>query len=80
MPKVSGLLDSVKRSQIWKSIFRHDIPREERGRAQVVLTNVVLHLHPVRTPKSGIRVPVYLVHGGTDLFHFSRGRRSPESC
>ncbi|MDA0745984.1 MAG: cytochrome b N-terminal domain-containing protein [bacterium] len=70
MPKVSGLMDQVKRSQIWKSIFRHDIPRDERGRAQVVLTNFFLHLHPVRTPKSGIRVRYTWCMGGLTFFIF----------
>ena len=69
MPKVSGLMDQVKRSQIWKSVFRHDIPSDERGRAQVVLSNVFLHLHPVRMPKSGIRVRYTWCMGGTDVFH-----------
>ena len=70
MPKISGLLDRTKRSQIWKSIFRHDVPRDERGRAQVVLTNVFLHLHPVRTPKSGIRVRYTWCMGGLTFFIF----------
>jgi quinol-cytochrome oxidoreductase complex cytochrome b subunit len=70
MPKVSGLMDKVKRSQIWKSVFRHDIPSDERGRAQVVLSNVFLHLHPVRTPKSGIRVRYTWCMGGLTFFIF----------
>ena len=70
MPKASNLMDPIKRSQIWKSIFRHDIPSEDRGRAQVVLTNVFLHLHPVRTPKSGIRVRYTWCMGGLTFFLF----------
>ena len=70
MPKTSDLMDQVKRTQIWKSIFRHDIPRDERGRAQVVLTNVFLHLHPVRTPKSGIRIRYTWCMGGLTFFVF----------
>ncbi len=70
MPKAANLMDSIKRSQIWKSIFRHDIPSEDRGRAQVVLTNVFLHLHPVRTPKSGIRVRYTWCMGGLTFFLF----------
>ena len=70
MPKVSGLMDQVKRSQIWKSVFRHDIPSDERGRAQVVLSNVFLHLHPVRMPKSGIRVRYTWCMGGLTFFIF----------
>ena len=70
MAKISGLMDQVKRSQIWKSVFRHDIPRDERGRAQVVLTNVFLHLHPVRMPKSGVRVRYTWCMGGLTFFVF----------
>ncbi len=70
MPKVSGLMDQVKRSQIWKSVFRHDVPSDERGRAQVVLSNVFLHLHPVRMPKSGIRVRYTWCMGGLTFFIF----------
>ncbi len=70
MPKTSDLMDQVKRTQIWRSLFRHDIPRDERGRAQVVLTNVFLHLHPVRTPKSGIRVRYTWCMGGLTFFIF----------
>ena len=70
MPKTSDLMDQVKKTQIWKSIFRHDIPADERGRAQVVLTNVFLHLHPVRTPKSGIRVRYTWCMGGLTFFIF----------
>ena len=70
MPKTSDLMDQVKKTQIWKSIFRHDIPRDERGRAQIVLTNVFLHLHPVRTPKSGIRVRYTWCMGGLTFFIF----------
>ncbi len=63
-------MDQVKRSQIWKSVFRHDIPSDERGRAQVVLSNVFLHLHPVRMPKSGIRVRYTWCMGGLTFFIF----------
>jgi quinol-cytochrome oxidoreductase complex cytochrome b subunit len=70
MPKASDLLDQAKKTQVWKSIFRHDIPRDERGRAQVILTNVFLHLHPVRTPKSGIRVRYTWCMGGLTFFVF----------
>ena len=70
MPKTSDLMDQVKRTQVWRSLFRHDIPRDERGRAQVVLTNIFLHLHTVRTPKSGIRVRYTRCMGGLTFFIF----------
>jgi quinol-cytochrome oxidoreductase complex cytochrome b subunit len=44
------------KSQIWKSIFRVGIPTDNRKRALAMLGNVVLHLHPVKVKKSGIRM------------------------
>ena len=70
MPKASEVMDQIKRSQVWKSIFRHDIPSDDRGRAQTVLSNIFLHLHPVRTPKSGIRVRYTWCMGGLTFFIF----------
>jgi len=70
MPKASNVMDQIKRSQVWKSIFRHDIPSDDRGRAQTVLSNIFLHLHPVRTPKSGIRVRYTWCMGGLTFFIF----------
>ena len=70
MARAPNILDQVKRSQIWKSVFRHDLPSEDRGRAQVVLSNIFLHLHPVRTPKSGIRVRYTWCMGGLTFFIF----------
>ncbi len=70
MPRESNVMDQIKRSQVWKSIFRHDIPSDDRGRAQTVLSNIFLHLHPVRTPKSGIRVRYTWCMGGLTFFIF----------
>ena len=63
-----NLMDQIKRSQIWKSIFRHDIPVDERGRAQIILTNFFLHLHPVRMPKHAIRICYTYCAGGLSFF------------
>jgi hypothetical protein len=46
--------DSIRNSQVWKSIFRHPAPRDRRNRVVVMLTNVFLRLHPVSVRKSGI--------------------------
>ena len=62
--------NSVKDTQIWKSIFRHDAPNDRRTRALVVLSNVFLHLHPVRIHKSGIRVKFTWCMGGLTFFFF----------
>lgn len=47
--------DRVRKSQIWKSIFRHPAPTDRRNRVAVVLTNLILHLHPVTLPQHALR-------------------------
>ena len=56
--------DWLTETQIWTSIFRHAAPINDRNRVLVMLSNVFLHLHPVRLRKSGVRLRLHLVHGG----------------
>jgi hypothetical protein len=35
-------------TQVWTSVFRHERPDTDRNRVLVMLSNVFLHLHPVR--------------------------------
>ena len=42
------LLSPIRKTQVWKSIFRHGPPNTTRNRTLVVLTNFFLHLHPVK--------------------------------
>ena len=53
---VPELMRKVKTSQIWKSIFRHGYEDTPRNRALMILSNVWLHLHPVKMRPAGIRV------------------------
>jgi len=50
-----GLFDRLRNSQVWKSIFRHPPPVDRRNRVVVILTNLVLHLHPVSIQKHALR-------------------------
>jgi len=50
-----SLLDKIRRSQLWKSVFRHPLPVDRRNRVLVVLTNLVLHIHPVSIQKHALR-------------------------
>ena len=69
-----GMLDKLQKgitkSQVWKSIFRVGIPTDNRKRALAMLGNVVLHLHPVKVKKSGIRMSYTWCMGGTSFFLF----------
>jgi len=62
--------DRISRTQVWKSIFRHGYPSSDRNRALVVLSNVFLHLHPVKTRTSGIRLSYTWCMGGIAFFLF----------
>ena len=64
------LQKAIVKSQIWKSIFRVGIPTDNRKRALAMLGNVVLHLHPVKVKKSGIRMSYTWCMGGTAFFLF----------
>ena len=67
MRKVS---EYIRSTQVWKSIFRHGPPTTARNRALVVLSNVFLHLHPVRARASGIRLSFTWCMGGLTFFLF----------
>jgi len=62
--------DYVRSTQIWKSVFRHGPPTTARNRALVVLSNVFLHLHPVRARASGVRLSFTWCMGGLTFFLF----------
>ncbi len=61
---------SVVESQFWKSIFRVGIPNSNRKRVLAMLGNVVLHLHPVKTRKSGVKMRYTWCAGGVTFFLF----------
>ena len=70
MPGKKGVIDYIAESQVWRSIARREIPRNDRGRAQAVLNNVFLHLHPVRIRRSGIKLSYTWCMGGVSFFLF----------
>ena len=63
-PFLSRTWDYITDTQIWRSIFRHGAPSTNRNRALAVMTNVFLHLHPVKIRKSGIRLKFTWCMGG----------------
>jgi hypothetical protein len=54
--KLQELQRAVVDSQIWRSVFRVGVPNTNRKRVLAMLGNVVLHLHPVKTRKSGVKM------------------------
>ncbi len=64
------LFDSLRKTQVWRSIFRHGYPDTPRNRTLAVLSNVFLHLHPVKVRRSGIRLSYTWCMGGLTFFLF----------
>ncbi|MBI3996165.1 MAG: cytochrome b N-terminal domain-containing protein [Candidatus Omnitrophica bacterium] len=60
----------LKKTKIWKSIFRHDFSDTPRTRLLRIFGNVFLHLQPVRVAKDAIRVTYTWGLGGISFFVF----------
>ncbi len=65
-----GLGNRIRNSQLWKSIFRHEAPVDRRNRIVVILTNLILHLHPVSMPKHSVQLSYTWCMGGITFFLF----------
>ena len=57
----------VMNSRVWRSIFRVTWPRNQFERAQMVFTNFVLHLHPVKVNRRAVRFSYTFCLGGVSL-------------
>src|SRR5262247_513140 len=72
-PKEAALVrfwNWLTETQAWTSIFRHGRPTTDRNRVLVMLSNVFLHLHPVRIRKSGVKLRYTWCMGGLSFFLF----------
>ncbi len=69
--KVHGfLVKRVYASTLWKSLFRHGFPDTDPHRIQAVLSNVFLHLHPIRIQRHAVRLRFTWCMGGLSFFLF----------
>ena len=67
---LSGAWAATTDSQVWKSIFRHGAITSNRNRVLVMMSNVFLHLHPVKSRKAGIKLRYTWCMGGVTFFLF----------
>ena len=65
-----SLLNRIRRSQVWRSIFRHPPPVDRPNRVKVILANLILHLHPVAIQKHALRMRFTWCMGGISFFLF----------
>jgi len=60
----------VRSTQLYRSIVRFGLPRDEGGRVRVIVNNVFLHLHPATIRRSGVRLSYTWCMGGISSFLF----------
>lgn len=68
--KINSAKQNLKKTKVWKSIFRHDFSDTPRTRLQRIFGNVFLHLHPVRIAEDAIRVTYTWGLGGISFYLF----------
>ena len=61
---------TIRRSPVWRSLFRNPYPNDERSRAYAVMNNVFLHLHPVRVRQHAVKFAYTFCLGGLSFFLF----------
>ena len=49
------LADSITRSRVWRSFFRHGWPDNPLDRTLVMTSNIFLHLHPVKVSRQSLK-------------------------
>src|SRR5258708_36490353 len=69
-PSPEAIKKAIAEGQVWKSIFRHGYPDTPRNRIMAVLSNVFLHLHPVKARHSGVKISYTWCLGGLFFFFF----------
>ncbi len=62
--------ESIRRSAVWRSIFRNPYPNDERSRSYAVMNNVFLHIHPVRVRQHAVKFAYTFCLGGLSFFLF----------
>ncbi len=60
----------IVNSRVWTSFFRHGWPDNERDQSLTVTSNVLLHLHPVKVRKAGLKITYTWGLGGITVFLF----------
>lgn len=53
---MSSLINSITRSRVWSSFFRHGWPDNPLDRSLVMTTNIFFHLHPVKVSRKSLKV------------------------
>jgi quinol-cytochrome oxidoreductase complex cytochrome b subunit len=60
----------VKKTQLWRSIFRFGLPKNARARLLLVVQTFLLHPHPARVQASALRLHFTFCLGGVSALLF----------
>ncbi len=52
---MSNLIQTITRSRVWRSFFRHGWPDNPLDRSLVMTTNIFFHLHPVKVSRKSLK-------------------------
>lgn len=70
MNKIKKIFERIKRSLLYKSIFRRRYKNTPRNRALAIFGNVFLHLHPVKIRESAVKYKFTWGMGGITFLLF----------
>lgn len=56
--------EKIVESQLWRSIFRHGYPDTPLNQSLVMMSNVFLHLHPVKVSRKAMKITYTWCMGG----------------
>lgn len=68
---MSKISDSITRSRVWRSFFRHGWPDNPLDRSLVMTSNIFFHLHPVKISRKSLRVTYSFGLGVISLIVFA---------
>ncbi|MEX0737281.1 MAG: DUF4405 domain-containing protein, partial [Bacteroidota bacterium] len=67
---LTQLRNQFRKTDVYKSIFRHSYQDTQRNRALQIVDNVFLHLHPVRVPRHATNLGYTWGMGGITFLLF----------
>ena len=65
-----SILNSITKSRVWRSFFRHGWPDNPLDRSLVMTTNVFFHLHPVKVNLKSLKATYSMGLGILTLVSF----------
>jgi quinol-cytochrome oxidoreductase complex cytochrome b subunit len=67
---INSLKKGLVESRVWKSVVRHGYPDTETNRALAIMSNLFLHLHPVKVKRHALKFNYTFGLGGLSLLLF----------